>query len=68
MKAMWFASSLGLCVSQWEFTIKDWLCFVLDEVSLSDFNLVLMLIWAIWKERNSHLSDGTRADPTSVTL
>ncbi|KAH0980516.1 hypothetical protein GBA52_007693 [Prunus armeniaca] len=68
LNAVWFASSLGLCVSRREFTMKDWLCSVLDEVSLFDFNLVLMLIWAICKERNSHLWDGTRADPASVSL
>lgn len=67
-KAVWFAYRLGLRVSQQEFTMKDWLCSVLDEVSLSDFNLVLMLIWAIWKECNSHLWDGTRAVLAFVAL
>ncbi|BFG24726.1 hypothetical protein CerSpe_110000 [Prunus speciosa] len=66
-KAVWFGSKFGFRFSHHASSFKDWLCDVLVGISKAEFCLV-MILWAIWKERNSHLWEGSRASPDQVAI
>ncbi|XP_062020783.1 uncharacterized protein LOC133737191 [Rosa rugosa] len=39
-------------------SMLDWLSFCLSRLSNEDFDLLLMLIWGVWKERNQRVRSG----------
>lgn len=65
-RAVWFISPSGLrSVGTMRRQLKDWLLSVL-EMKKVDFELACMIMWGIWKERNSWVWKGFKVLPMVV--
>lgn len=65
-RAVWFASPLG--VGRGDIggeSVKDWLQRVVESKGV-DFDVVLMLLWPLWTERNKLVWKGKVAQPLGV--
>ncbi|XP_070675680.1 uncharacterized protein [Malus domestica] len=65
--AVWFASQLGLSARDrpqdgW----NDWLANRKSALALESFDLLLMIVWSIWRERNAFLWNGKITPPMEI--
>lgn len=59
---MWLAAPLGLgTVSSFDESLKEWPFGILEEKV--EFGAVMMVIWALWKERNGLVWEGRANNP-----
>ncbi|XP_024200039.1 uncharacterized protein LOC112203281 [Rosa chinensis] len=47
---------------------KDWLLYLVKNVGKETFAKVMMLIWGIWKNRNTQVWEGSKQHPHDVVL
>ena len=67
--AVWFGSPLGIRVfTESENGFQGWLEFMAQEVSKASFELLLILVWCIWRGRNDFLWNGIDVHPLDTQI
>lgn len=68
-RAIWFASPLGLQpIQQGDIGLQDWVAQMASNLSRESFDLVLMLMWNIWRARNELFWKGTVLPPQEIQI
>nr|XP_017188263.2 uncharacterized protein LOC108173534 [Malus domestica] len=69
LAAIWFGSPLGICMfPRIEEDFGGWLINMAKTVTKDSFELLLVLVWSIWKVSNEFIWKGVDASPLDVQL
>ena len=67
--AIWFGCPLGIrSFQRLEEGFSGWLTNMAKQVTVESFDLLLVLVWRVWKARNDVLWNGTDISPIDVQL
>lgn len=66
---IWFVSPLGFrSFYRSEDGLCAWLAHMVQSLSKNNFELLLVLLWSIWKVRNEFLWNGVEVSPLDTQL